>query len=240
MKTHRLLFIILTGLLISCNNSEPELGALHSEQDRMLLHVIKFTNTKYKNMILAYDKNAFLPNKEYNFFYTCKEQNENIEEWAKLCKIFSKSPFIDIGNGYLLIDWKWGAILSPIRFQRFIDIHNIQYTILLEHNWSELFSISQEWNINEPNDHNSIEKVYHFQIKAIDMYRGDSTYIDKNKGWDKHIFYPTADIWEGRPTTNMTEEEIHRIDSLQSIYADILSNVMLRYKFDNDYINNIE
>lgn len=213
-KTFYLLSVFtIIAVTSSCDSISPiETSKPSTIEDALTLTVIKFTNPSYKDNILATDTdNRDKQDVFYAFDYRITEiSNINVYDWVAKYNMIGQSPYIELTDGYLLIDWHWVIILN------LGDKYNSNYgrTILLEQKWSDLKDFSQRWSRSTPNDHESIDRLYYFKIKAIDDYRDDKSYL--TTGIENHLWIRGNDSQR---------------DSLQSVYATCLKQILN----DNDY-----
>lgn len=205
------------------------------ERDMTWLNVIKFTNEEYKDYILAYDNDVSKTIDTTNCFITCGisiNDLRDIEHDVNRCNIYGKNPYIDLGNGFLLIDWKWAHIFGEFQGS-LLGALNKEYAILLNHTWDEYSSIYQIWNKNETIAHyGCIDTLYHFKVITIDEYRGEP-FIDRD--FTKHPWYMAYIMCYGFLDHDITDEEINKIDSIQSIYAQYLTDILKNHKFDSNF-----
>ena len=228
MKHYTLLGIVISAVMLSsCGSNPTEPQKPVTLEDRLWIAVIRYTNPSYKENILAVDNSMYrLTAHDDSVFYACrlpiKENQVRYIEWADCVKLLKTSPYIELVDGYLMIDWNW----RPIFIHCNDKVNgNYGHTILTQLKWKDLTDFTQEWERTIPNDHEAIDRIHLFKVKALDDYRGDQTYA--TEGWQKHIMYCG------------TKEQI---DSMQNIYADCLKQILKRteYKEDDSCIEQIE
>ena len=211
--------------------NEPE-GALTSE-NMLWLSVLKFTNPAYKENVLATDNHLYkrVP-KDESVFYACAlpepQRTPYFERFANN-KLIGSSPWVYLADDYVLVDWHWISFFSHLE-----DKVNANYgqTILTESKWSDITGLDNEWSRTIPNDHNAIDKIYHFKVKALDDYRGDYSY--KQTGWEKHLWFATLYAFYGKSDYFPDGVDESKIDSLQNLYVDCLNKILKEHPFAND------
>lgn len=114
---------------------------------------IKFKKDEYKKYIIAE------PDTEDGYYSFRWFTGVNIE------KLVGSSPFIDMPNGYVAVDWKWGAnfIYEP-------------YTLLLNKPWSSFKRYDQKWtydDVFQPEVHEIIEEMWAVGYPHLDWYFGN-------------------------------------------------------------------
>lgn len=215
---HSMLWVLVTlaTILSSCGNNPTEYPQSETIEDQLWLAVIRYTSPSYKENILAVDNSMYrLVPHDDSVFYACRTPDRDwFIEWTNEINLLATSPYIELVDGYLMIDWKWRPV-----FRHCSDKINGNYghTILTQLKWTDLTDFTQEWERTIPNDHEAIDRIHHFKVKALDDYRGDQTYI--TEGWEKHIMHCGT---------------VEQIDSLQNIYAECLRQVLR----DHDYNEN--
>lgn len=229
-KLFFMLFVFSMSLTyISCgnvNSPEEELTI----QDQLYITVVKYSNPLYKDYILA--KNESDINYGDSLFYACGLTNPEriaFTNWWNKHELSGKSPYIELVDNFLLLDWHW----HPMLIYGGVDTYNANSynAVLIENKWSELKDLNQVWSIDTPNDHNAIEKILIFKVKLLDVYRGDSGY--KTNGWEKHLYHAAMFGFRGMSDSypNGIDEYESQIDSLQQIYVECLNNILQH----NDY-----
>lgn len=114
---------------------------------------IKFKKDEYKKYIIA---KPDIEDGYYSFYWL---QGVNAE------KLVGSSPFIDLPNGYVAVDWKWwpGIINEP-------------YTLLMNIPWKSFKRYNQKWTYNDvlqPEVHELIDEVWHVGYPHLDWYSGN-------------------------------------------------------------------
>jgi len=114
---------------------------------------IKFKKEEYKKYIIAE------PDTEDGYYSFRWLTGVNAE------KLVGSSPFIELPNGYVAFDWKWGAsfIYEP-------------YTLLLNKPWRSFKRYDQKWtydDVFQPEIHELIEEVWIVGYPHLDWYSGN-------------------------------------------------------------------
>ena len=139
--------IILCLGMISCkyqNKPMPTAG----------MKVIKFTKPEYKNYILAHRGDGGIVAARFNY---CGDV-----EGVSGC-----SPYWELPDNWLLVDWKW--VLFP---------NGIRPTILIGKTWEEYPKKPEEtmplpsWPMSEPHDSSPIKTYYFVTAEALAKYIG--------------------------------------------------------------------
>ena len=218
---------LLFAILSACSNRPISSQQSMSVEDLPWVSVIKFTNPTYKDNILATDNSMYkLREHDDSVFYACDIRptysRNNFIIRADSIKLLNIPPYIELVDEYMLIDWHW----KPLFIHCSDKLNgNYGHTILTELNWTDLKDFEQEWIRTIPNDHEAIDRIHHFNIKALDDYRGDITYaVDC---WEKHIMYGGSE---------------RQIDSMQNIYAESLKQILRDHEYTEDetYIDQIK
>lgn len=224
-KLFIMLFVFFISLIhVSCGNTNPPEEDL-SIQDQLYVTVIKFSNPSYKDFILAKNGN--------NLFYACglaELEKTPFTNWWNKHDLAGKSPYIELADNFLLLDWHW----HPMLVFGGVDTFNANYhnAVLIENKWQELKSLDQVWSADTPNDHNAIEKILIFKVKLLDDYRGDTDY--QKNGWENHLYHAAMLGFWGNTDSypNGIDKYESQIDSLQQIYADCLNTILQQNDFE--------
>lgn len=223
-NSKKILFALVVILLSSCGNHPEKPQVPLTPENILWVTVIKFNNLSYKDNILATDNSMYTSRgHDDSVFYACGVADKiSYIQHADSIKLLKTSPYIELVDGYLLISWKW----LPV-FTHCLDKINGNYghAILTELRWKDLKDLKQEWERTTPNDHDAIERIHQFKVKALDDYRGDKTYMVD--GWERHVMY----------CGNYSQ-----IDSMYQIYADCLKQILREHKYTEEetFIRQIE
>lgn len=232
----KIMFMIISTLfLLSCNNNNiinnPEEPL--TTENMLWLTVIKFTKPEYKENILATDEHMYYSfPKDDSVFYACalpEPKRKKYCDWFEKNNLVGTSPYIELIDDYLLIDWHWLYFFAHLE-----DKVNANFglTILTELKWADIKTLDDEWERNIPNDHNAIDTIYHFKVRALDDYRGDYSY--KTIGWYNHIWFYTLYTFAENTCYVPKDFDNSKIDSLQSIYTDCLIKILKEYRYTDD------
>lgn len=209
--------IILSLLLVGCNGQSLNYVEYYHTS------VVKFVDPEYANYIYGTTNSRDGLIKFWSGYY--------IDHYALDKDIAGKSPYIDLGDGYLLIDWKWAY-------------HPLD-DIIIKKTWSEMSSTKQTWNIDSveiiPGPY--LAEVYRLYFYDVDKYlhiqKDEKDYNEdltptENAGFHAYEYY-----WLHHPkneSLNQTElEEYERnkakADSIQSEYVEKLRGIIEKGKF---------
>ena len=213
-NSKKILFALVVILLSSCGNHSENPQMPLTSEDLLFITVIKFTNPSYKDNIMATDNRMYKQcEHDDSVFYACGKQlfKADYIRYADSIKLLEMPPYIELIDDYLMMNWHW----TPI-FPHCSDKINGNYSqaILTGLKWTDLKDFKQEWERTIPNDHEAIDRVHLFKVKALDDYRGDKSYLQD--GWEKHILFRGS---------------VRQIDSMQNIYAECLKQILRNHKY---------
>lgn len=158
---------------------------------------------------------------------------EFAEQELKIC---GESPYIDLADGYVLLDWKWYNVfqLSMIPMNRYslhlylndyINNHTFVTNIL----WSDLADLSPIlFNIEQGIDLVDISDIKAISIKQIDQLRGqkkrpDIDFMDFGSLWFYYdAMNPIQAYGYSKYSPDKLKSYITFCDSMQNIYKDCL------------------
>ena len=114
---------------------------------------IKFKKEEYKKYIIA---EPAIEDGYYTFRWSWGVNAE---------KLVGSSPFIDLPNGFVAVDWKWGAgfIYEP-------------YILLLNKQWNSFKRYDQKWtydDVYQPEVHELVEEAWAVGYPHLDWYFGN-------------------------------------------------------------------
>jgi hypothetical protein len=133
-----------------------------------------------------------------------------------------KSPYIELSDGYYLVDWKWGNFIYK------------PFNVLLDVLWSEVQDRQQLWDMETPiissdfidkwgtTNRSEIDRYLQIEPAANDTLYGVST--DHLRSDFLGRYHSLSDVPEG-----IKEDYIHEVerqDSLQRVYAERLTQVI--------------
>ena len=219
MKTFvkTLLFYAVITLCTSCKKADEPGGTYIPEPDeyhQKIFWVVKFTKPSYKDYIVVVEPYEVDGDWEFavdwSLFGNYADGNKTY-----FGKSLSDSPYIELTNSYLLVDWRWVSLLNRAHntFRA-----NDQLVVLTELKWSDFTGFLQKYSKDTPHDHKAFTRAYEFSAKVLDIYRGDSL-----TERDKDIFY------KGQYYSNYSDKNVISMDSIQNIYVGCLKEILEKY-----------
>mgnify|MGYP006986466800 CR=1 FL=1 len=205
-----LLFAFATMLLCmpSCEHStttEPvEYPDSEPIADHIAFQVVKFTQADYANKVLAtpYIEDTLVRRDGATAYYAAKLDSFELSPSCRgyICKnlsyMFGNQPYIDMGNGYLLVHCPWTGLISRY------DLH---IPVLLDIDWKELKSPFQRWAIDDVTvlAEAPFAEYYGFTSQEIDRIYGtrleDILQAGTCQVWeDGYLIYDFKNNWNGR------------------------------------------
>ena len=202
------ILFLLFPLLVTCTGQDL------NRIDYYNTLVVKFTNPEYKNYVYAeYDG----PNIRMGY-------RQVVDEF-----VVGTSPYIDLGDGYMLVDWKWpwfGIYLSDV---------------IIEQKWNGLTRLDTIWRADSVNiiPKPYIDELYGIYFYDIDAYlhvlkktENDPNY--NSEKWDDFRFVPYFyDYMHWTYTHPFKEEDreeyeknIAKCDSIQDEYVQKLKYII--------------
>lgn len=158
----------------------------------------------------------------------------------QVLSICGTSPYVELCDGYYMIDWPWVDFFSPGFRDGYPDLHGY----LTPTRWDELDSLSTTWKPKEVKILN-LSELHCSTYKWLDIYRGtpdsDVFFGPQNgslyyrgglRAWTaycKYMEYPYAGI-EKWPY----EKFVHYADSMTQVYKECLIEVI-----HNNDLNNV-
>lgn len=193
--------VIIAFCLSSCKHTNGPSG--HAP-DYLNFQVVKFTNADYAQKILAtpYVERTLVRRDGALAYYDAKldsfELNPVCTEYT--CDSFfdvGNQPYIDMGNGYLLVRWPWSRLVSR---------YNFHIPVLLDIDWEDLKSPYQRWAIDDVTvlaeapfaeyygfTSKTIDEIYNTKLQDIlqagtcQAWKDGKLYYDFKNGWDGDI-----------------------------------------------------
>lgn len=208
MKTKIILLgiIVLSGF-IACEDKpviiqtpEPGVGAI----------IIKFDKPEYKEHIMVY-ANGF----GEGTTRLCSERLVLPDSVIHLC---GKSPYIELPNDYLLVDWKWGRIYYS------------NNEAIINAKWEELKDVDTRWAKSEILVKHPVAEAYWVSREAMrDYNNGFLKYEDTDSMLIRPISWSISDeSWASFSDEHKADRlrYIALCDSAQAEFADILSRMI--------------
>lgn len=222
-------FVVLSAyislLLISCNSRTTQMPDLHL----MGMQIVNFKSPEYVKYVVAERVAA-----EWD---TIKGYPGDILKWKKsaykirseggVCQelFLGQSPYIELADGYYLVDWKWGGfIYAPSN-------------VLINVMWEDVHDRQQLWDLAMPIVSSNFIKCEGATSRAkIDNYlqiapapKDELFNVSTDHVRFRWIgeFHTLADVQErfGNDVEDYMKE-VTRQDSLQRVYAERLTQVI--------------
>ena len=233
MKTKNVyLLTMLVLTLFSCESRE-EYGSSVWERNDMIMNIVKMSNPEYLQYVVA-DNVPFSVNSD-----RAEDPDSNLYQIRGSGAVYEElyigtTPYIDLGQNYYLVDWKWGNFLyAPTN-------------VLIDVNWEEVKSRKQVWGIEIPSvsgcfmlehEYVSRKKVDGFlkitSVAPIDAeYNLSADYIKPEFLWHynclEELMLAIADstVVEGFKTLEAYNTEVARQDSLQGVFTKRLRRII--------------
>ena len=246
---------LMAAMIVSCksNNEEEKSKTATPQPYEMGVAFLQLTQDEYRNYVLAdpyyepvdttVDKNNY-----HMTGYYLRSRYDNVV--CQECYL-GTNPYIDLGEGWLATDWKWGDFFYP-------------YTnVLLSVPWTNIKDSWQVWDLNTPiiTKSHTIRYGYAWR-KAIDNYLGIQPAPMDTTTWTYHNglkFNISADYLKPSfllanrgqcktideiPDTLFIDEmgyaytkemylrEVARQDSLQQVYVERLRTIIQSGKLE--------
>lgn len=263
ITTHFFMLHMVSLLLCSCT-SDPIIDNANPGQSN--LTILKFndkTQEKYLvagHPIITYntmvvgngfvyeeDTISFMYNPYFHFQFSSYADFVNFAE--KELNICGTSPYIELVDGYVLIDWRWNyfyhiTLISQKEWysQRVIDLVQ-NHTFVTNILWSDLKDLSPiYWTDNQSAQHIDLSSVNMIPIRLLDQLRGISSnppYPDKEFSGD----YSIRLYWDGlsaplahryyQDHSPKYEAYLAFCDSMQNIYKNCLIEHIKKRELSN-------
>ncbi|MBQ8099752.1 MAG: hypothetical protein IJ169_00505 [Paludibacteraceae bacterium] len=209
--------ILLLPLLVGCNGYDMRYV------DYYHTSVVKFIEPEYANYICGTTNGGNGTIKFWSGYYE--------GHYALDKDIAGKSPYIDLGDGYLLIDWKWDYL--PLG------------DVIIKKPWSEMSSTKQVWSMDSvetiPGPY--LAEVYKIYFYDIDNYL-NALKFQKNSEEEQtpveNTGFRAYDYsWMHQPKKeDLNNEELEKYernktmaDSIQSEYVEKLRGIIAKGNF---------
>ncbi|MBQ7210611.1 MAG: hypothetical protein IJS05_06935 [Paludibacteraceae bacterium] len=133
MKKNVVFFIASLPIIMSSCESEIN-NKPYDVSPECTMTIVKFLSSDYYNYVIAEIVDDSSPSVEL----TNGEKAYKIRGEGRACQDFyiGSSPYIDVYDGYYVVDWKWGDFLYP------------SSNVLLPVRWSEVSDRQQIWDNN--------------------------------------------------------------------------------------------
>ncbi|MBR0310594.1 MAG: hypothetical protein IJQ97_06890 [Paludibacteraceae bacterium] len=204
------------------------------------MSLVKFKNQDYLNYVVAEDIPIDLsanPEKNDENGYSNKRAYKiRSIEGVSQDFFIGKSPYIELSDGYYLVDWKWGNFIYK------------PFNVLLDVLWSEVQDRQQLWDMETPiissdfidkwgtTNRSEIDRYLQIEPAANDTLYGVST--DHLRSDFLGRYHSLSDVPEGIKENYIREKE--RQDSLQCIYVERLKLIIQKGALNKvAYIYNI-
>lgn len=115
--------------------------------------VVKFKNPEYKEYVLVNS----LAESEGDSISMCGKQ---FILPASVVDLYGKSPYMELIDGYLLVDWKWYLLVST------------KEQAIIKSKWSELTDRQACWPLTDIYEEFPIEAIYSVPIGSMEQYYG--------------------------------------------------------------------
>ena len=202
-------FIVAALLLQSCQQNTGELVAMPTNG----MTYVKFASPEYINYVVVEDIQKDETGKRY-----C-----GIRGGGGCCEElhFGSSPYIELPNGYYLVDWKWGGMIyQPTIF-------------LVDLRWEDVEYRNQIWEY-EPNDvitNKFLKEWGSTSYKMIDQYL--RTQPPTSDAYEFPALWKVESL-ESLSSSNKAYffKEVEKQDSLQQIYIGRLTAIIQQGDID--------
>ncbi len=209
--------------------------------DYLVFQVVKFTQADYANKVLAapYVEKNLVSRDGALACYDTKLDSFELSPSCRgyICKnlsyILGNQPYIDMGNGYLLVRCLWTGLISRYEFH---------IPVLLDVDWKELKSPFQRWAIDDVKvlAEAPFAEYYGFTSREIDKIYGTRLQDILQSGtcqvWeDGYLIYDFKNNWNGRLPCGIEEYPelyAHLLD-VQHQYEQMIIELFRSGKFKN-------
>ena len=228
MKTKLFLLICTISILFSCGNEISQSNEYEQHnpgepltiENQLWLPVFKLTHQRYKENVLATEMNE---NGMFGICQLTELEKTQFLKWWDTQDLAGKSPYIELIDDYLLLDWHWYPLYDYLKQDKYNA--NLHLAVLTSLTWTDITDICKIWEDSTSHDHNAIELLYQFKVKALDDYRNDLHY--QTEGWENHLWYSVVQYAFMRQTDSFPNGiEESKLDSLQSIYINCLKTIL--------------
>lgn len=164
MKTKNVMLLAVTIVLlgITACKEEPKQDCAPAPERHIV--VIKFDKPEYKEHIMVYSSRSAGDNTTTRL---CTDYLAYPDSVIHLC---GQSPYIELPDDYLLVDWKWGRV------------YYAKEDAIVNSKWSELKTIDEEWPLDEIYMEGPVKESYHIFISQLKAYNNNYLEYD-SLGW---------------------------------------------------------
>lgn len=219
MKKVSYLTIALMNLVLIGCEKDDHLNNYQPYRPIMSMNIVKITNPEFLDYVLCEEQSIFPEQAEGNFDEHYKVYGIRSIGLCAQELYLGESPYIELTDGYFLIDWKWGNFLYP-----WCKLMNVQ--------WEEVIDRQQIWDLQTELVSSSFSEIFDVagftNREVIDEYLNIVPAPDNRYGEgisDDHLnpfFYPINSLEQIKDSVARTEylEEVQRQDSLQNVYIE--------------------
>lgn len=240
MKTKDLLLIAMTALvLFSCENKEEHHNNYVPERYDMFAEIVKITDSEQLLFVVAEEVPVFTDT-IYTSHGPILHGDSSEYKIRGIGGVYEElflgtNPYIDLGDGYYLVDWKWGEFLYE------------PSNVLIDVKWEDVKNRQQVWPIETtllastfPCHHKyimrkSIDDLLGIQPSAT-MDTLCKMSVDYARPWFIWRFNTLEDLMTEKTeleshdfhylTLESYNAEVARQDSLQQVYAERLRQII--------------
>ena len=144
------------------------------------------------------------------------------------------SPYIELVDGYYLIDWKWGHYHSA-------GANNL---FLIDVKWTDILDVNDKWDKNTLITKNFLEVLGSISYKQIDEYlkieapthmnKAYNTPEDYVRPWWVGLFRTISDLQQANLISyDKYKEQIKYQDSLQNVYKERMTKIITDGALEN-------
>lgn len=144
------IILFFNTVIILCIISCSEDSANYALAPKPGVCVIKFKQPEYKNYIMTYSltkDRKVLTLATTHFAFP-----------ASVINMYGQSPYVELSDNYLLIDWKWGRIYYP------------NNEAIINEKWTEFKDIDTKWPVEKLYINRPVEKYYYVYTDKIKEY----------------------------------------------------------------------
>ncbi len=167
--------------------------------------VIKFDKPEYKEHIMVY-ADGF----SEGTTRLCAERFALPDSVIHIC---GKSPYIELPQDYLLIDWKWDRIYYQ------------NNEAIIHEKWSELKTADDKWPIEDIYVTYPVKEAYYLDIEDMKAYNGGTLEYDSIRGVGGTV---SESAWAKYSDEEKEQRLIRKnmLDSAQAYFAEVISNMI--------------
>lgn len=252
MKMMVLSLLTLSILLVACNPVNNPVNNPEGQMDAppgppACLTIIKFANKSHKDYLIAghpitgydpvtYDESCICFANNLLFSISEEETNDFLEFVERELKICGESPYIDLADGYVLLDWKWYNVfqlsttsMSHNSLWLYLNDCIKSHTFVTNLLWSDLVDLSPiSFTMEQGIELVEISDIKAISVKEMDRLRGqmkrpDFDFIDYASAWYYYdAMNPIQAYYYSISNPSKLEPYITFCDSMQNIYRDCL------------------